>query len=219
MKQVLLIVAAIAAIAFFSGGFTGDTEAAPDMKSKIIHALTLTPVDGPEPAPAVKVKRADCTVCRGTGRVKTGDGLSTTECENCVAGQTITVDVSAEVKGPTKDCTCDPCECEDCRCVPEPVVNSYDVSMGYTDHRAYEVAIGGGDLLNRIVPRRTSAAATCAPGSACAAAAAANSSSGNCASGSCGTSSASVRSSGGRFTPVRRMGGIIRNRPRLFGRR
>lgn len=34
--------------------------------------------------PVNKVKRSQCTVCRGSGQVKTGDGISWTECENCV---------------------------------------------------------------------------------------------------------------------------------------
>lgn len=31
-----------------------------------------------------KVERSKCDVCRGTGRIRTGDGLSTVPCPNCV---------------------------------------------------------------------------------------------------------------------------------------
>lgn len=34
----------------------------------------------------VLVDTKDCTVCKGTGRVPTGDGLSWTKCQNCKTG-------------------------------------------------------------------------------------------------------------------------------------
>jgi len=67
------------------------------------------------PAPS-KVKRSECKVCNGTGRVKTGDGISWTECENCVP--------DSKSKTTSRVCRCgDDCDCsaggDNCGCIDE----------------------------------------------------------------------------------------------------
>lgn len=42
-----------------------------------------TPAPGPTPTPS-KPLRKDCPECNGTGRVRTGDGISWTTCDRCV---------------------------------------------------------------------------------------------------------------------------------------
>ncbi len=38
----------------------------------------------PDPSPINKPKRSNCPECKGTGKVRTGDGISWTECDTCV---------------------------------------------------------------------------------------------------------------------------------------
>ncbi len=45
--------------------------------------LDLPPPLPPEPKP--KVPRRDCPLCKGTGKVKSGDGIAWVTCDNCYA--------------------------------------------------------------------------------------------------------------------------------------
>lgn len=53
-------------------------------RSIIAHEVKSEPATPVTPdVPSVKVARKDCKECKGTGRVKTGDGISWTVCDNC----------------------------------------------------------------------------------------------------------------------------------------
>ena len=52
---------------------------------RLAWASSLRRVDPvPRPGPLVKPPRADCPECRGSGRVRTGDGISWTDCDACL---------------------------------------------------------------------------------------------------------------------------------------
>lgn len=54
-------------------------------RSRLAWTASLRRVaPAPSPVPTVKPQRADCPDCRGTGRIRTGDGISWTECDHCV---------------------------------------------------------------------------------------------------------------------------------------
>jgi hypothetical protein len=65
-----------------------DQAEARSMKSWLADVSAIAAeveLGSPAPAPApAKVKRSQCTYCKGTGRVRTGDGISWTECDRCI---------------------------------------------------------------------------------------------------------------------------------------
>lgn len=67
----------------------GAANASQDRDYKAIAAASIavaavTPDDTVPVGPSVKVKRSECQVCKGTGKVRSGDGLHVSECDNCV---------------------------------------------------------------------------------------------------------------------------------------
>ena len=89
---VLLVLAVAAWYVYNSGGLGGlggpaNTDDMHATAAVILGAGTIddgsSPTPGPSPNPNVKPNRKDCTVCKGTGFVKQGDG-HVTECTACV---------------------------------------------------------------------------------------------------------------------------------------
>lgn len=94
-------------------------------RAAAVTAASLSDGASVDVTPNKKVKRSECTVCKGTGHVRHGDG-HTTECPNCEPDPK---DVNDEVKqeeasvsqtepkccGP--DCTCEKCECKAKECL------------------------------------------------------------------------------------------------------
>lgn len=78
---------------------------------KAVVAITAETLDSASPD---KPLRKDCTVCKGTGKVQSGDGLHVFDCTNCVA-PTATATVYDCHCGVTGVCDCgDDCQCLDC---------------------------------------------------------------------------------------------------------
>jgi hypothetical protein len=107
---------ALVAFASIGNGPCGmsSTPASGDYRALISHAIATESLK-PEGTAPVKVARKDCTACKGSGRVKTGDGLGTMECENCVASPGV---VSNAVLRTTA-CPClsgEKCVCPNCGC-------------------------------------------------------------------------------------------------------
>ena len=100
------------------------------------------------PAPIDKPLRKDCPVCKGTGRVRSGDGLGWSECDECreeVTGDRLQAPRSEARTGGTAspwltrcpcgvNCQCEYGDCDDDRCAtadqreptPAKVVHSID---------------------------------------------------------------------------------------------
>lgn len=102
-----------------------------------VLAATIDEPNTPAPAPN-KVPRAECKLCNGTGRVKTGDGISWTVCENC----------TPDAKQTPACCCGEDCRCENCQC-------------GFADSAAVPTAAAIGDayaMLDRAAARSREAA-------------------------------------------------------------
>lgn len=56
-----------------------QAQIAPAMGIAMLAAGSVSP-----DTPVNKLKRSECTHCSGTGRIRTGDGISWTECDYCV---------------------------------------------------------------------------------------------------------------------------------------
>lgn len=72
-------------------------------------------LNGPAPLPSpIKVPRAECKVCKGTGKIRSGDGISVVDCDSCYPP---VQDLLAEFCGCGDDCDClatgDNCGCQD----------------------------------------------------------------------------------------------------------
>jgi hypothetical protein len=50
----------------------------------VAMGMAATGATTPDAVPATKVKRSQCTVCNGTGKVRSGDGIMVLDCDNCV---------------------------------------------------------------------------------------------------------------------------------------
>ncbi len=74
-----------------------------------VEMAKLSMEDGTTPStPDNKVPRAQCKECHGTGKVRSGDGLITYDCDACYAGSAIKT-VSLAMPG---QCACgDGCQC------------------------------------------------------------------------------------------------------------
>lgn len=74
----------------------------------------------PTPTPDTKVPRAQCTVCKGTGKIRSGDGISVVDCDSCYPPSA----------GLDARCHCDPCECDDCDCGLVELASAGDCADG-----------------------------------------------------------------------------------------
>lgn len=86
------------------------------VEAELSASTAITPSPSPSPG---KVKRSQCPECKGTGKVKTGDGILTVDCENCEPD-------SAAACPCGDDCDCSPgggCGCAD-RVPLVPVANA-----------------------------------------------------------------------------------------------
>lgn len=67
-----------------------------------IAAAVDADVTTPSPSPPVRVPRAKCPVCKGTGKIKSGDGLAWVACDNCfddtTASTTTTTTMTRQVR-------------------------------------------------------------------------------------------------------------------------
>src|SRR5690606_31541800 len=78
---------------------------ASEFRSLISTSIALASLKEPAPKP-VKPDRKDCPECKGTGRVRTGDGISWTECDACVAPVEIEPTPDPEFTAGAAACNC-----------------------------------------------------------------------------------------------------------------
>lgn len=144
MRVLLISLFTIHSSLFLAGCQTPETPASAADYGPLVKAAcaiaTLEPDDAP--APIDKPLRKDCPVCKGTGRVRSGDGLGWSECDACreeVTGDRL--QGTGETASPWLTrcqcgvyCQCESGECDDKKCrtadqrepTPAKIVQSID---------------------------------------------------------------------------------------------
>lgn len=107
----------IVLVTLFAFTITGCTQQSVDVpkqnNASIIQLEAYVLSKKEQPAPDVKVDRKDCKECKGTGKIKSGDGILTEACPFCeVKTSELPLDISVL---PNYNC-CEDCICENCSC-------------------------------------------------------------------------------------------------------
>ncbi len=117
LTMTVMIIFAVVIIISQPGCSPGEAEAASWREIVAVQVASVAMTDSTTPAPSPGGK-SKCSNCSGTGRVKTGDGISMTECDECDGSgyRSASYSEPPAVAEPARAAPCD--DCEDCGCAP-----------------------------------------------------------------------------------------------------